>query len=388
MRSKFKWIGIVVLGVLFICGQAIYAADEQPEPDPAASAALEEMEANLQADLAAIAADREAVIDDIVAMWPTEPGGEEDLRLALSLADDEDLLAILNANSFNEVVATLGGDDLLEVRTDRDYVFTPVTPCRIADTRVAGPGIIVAGTGRIWRVYGNGAQMAAQGGSPSGCLSLRGEPRGVLINMIAVDPLGKGNLQASPIGASQGLSVNFNGANNVNLANAGAIQTSYLHPTGADIEVSANFASVHAVVQVLGYFHEINGEDIAAADSSGTISGGLAVGSGSANYTTLASRVVTVPVNGRVVIMGEASWSNNGTGFLGCRFLEDGSQVDFWWWDAGDSDGWIDQHQNRFYHKTVSAGTRTYALQCYRFGGTSATAYYRNVTVMFFEEDL
>ena len=388
MKTEIKWGGIVLLGVMFLIVPAVYAADLQLEPDPAASAAFEEMEANLQADLAAIASNRGAVIDDIVAMWPTEPGGEEDLRLTLSYADDEDLLAILNAGSFDEVIATLGGGDLLEVRTDMDYVFTPVTPCRIADTRVAGPGIIVAGTGRIWRVYGDAAQMVAQGGNPGGCFSLRGEPRGVMINMIAVDPLGKGNLQASPIGASQGLSVNFNGANNVNLANAGAIQTSFLHPSGADIEVSANFANVHAVVQVLGYFHEINGEDIAASDSSGTIAGGINVGSGPANYTTLASRVVTVPVNGRVVIMGEASWSNNGSDFLGCRFLENGAQVDFWWWEAGDNEGFIDLHQNRFYHKTVLAGNRTYELQCYRNGGTSATAFYRNLTVMFFEEDL
>ena len=386
MRRVIKWFGIIVLGVLFICGQAVYAADVQPEPDPAASAAYEEMEANLQADLAAIASNREAVIDDIVATWPTEPGGEEDLRLALSLADDEDLLAILNAGSFDEVIATLGGGDLLEVRTDRDYVFTPVTPCRIADTRVAGPGIIVAGTGRIWRVYGSPAQMVAQGGSPSGCASLRGEPRGVLINMIAVNPIGKGNLQASPIGASEGLSVNFNGANNVNLANAGAIQTSYFYPSGADIEVSANFASVHAVVQVLGYFHEINGKDIAASDSSGTIATFLDVDVGS--YKTLVSRTVSVPVDGRVVIVGEATWRNNGSNWLGCRFLENDAEVDFWWWEAGDNDVYGDNHQSRFYHKTVTPGTKTYALQCYRNGGTGATAFYRNLTVMFFEEDL
>jgi len=227
---------IILLGVMFLIVPAVYAADLQPEPDPAASAAYEEMEADLQAELAKIASNREAVIDDIVAMWPTEPGREEDLRSTLSQADDEDLLAILNAGSFDEVIATLGGGDLLEVRTDRDYVFTPVTPCRIADTRSAGSGRIIPGASRFWRVYGNGAQMVAQGGSPSGCPSLRGEPRGVLINMIAVDPLGKGNLQASPIGASEGLSVNFNSANNVNLANAGAIQTSFLHASGADIQ--------------------------------------------------------------------------------------------------------------------------------------------------------
>ncbi len=363
MKTEIKWFGIIVLGLIFLFVQAVYAADEQPEPDPAASAALEEMEADLQGDLAAIAADREAVIDDIVAMWPTEPGGEEDLRSALSMADDDDLLAILNANSFNEVIATLGGDDLLEVRTDRDYVFTPVTPCRIADTRVAGPGRIVSGTSRLWRVYGSGAQMAAQGGNPSGCPSLRGEPRAVFINMIAASPIGKGNVTARPIGASQGLSVNFNASNNVNLANAGAVKTSFFHGSGFDLEVAANFADSHVVVNVLGYFHEINGEDIAASDSSGTNTGAINVTTNSGSPTILASRTVTVPVAGRVVILGEASWSNNGSNFLGCSFRENGSQVDFWWWEAGDNT-FIDQHQTRFYHKTVSPGTKTYDLRC------------------------
>lgn len=381
MKTKIKWFGIIVVGVMFFGVQAIYAEEVQPEPDPAADAAYEEMEASLQADLAAIASDREAVIEDIVATWPTEPGAEEDLRSMLSHASDEDLLAILDVDSFAEFESTLAP------RTDRDYVFTPVTPCRIVDTRVAGPGRVVAGTSRIYYAHGGGATMAAQGGNASGCPSPRGEPRGVFINMIAVDPVGKGNVTARPIAASQGLSVNFNAANNVNLANAGAIKSSYLHSSGRDIEVAANFASAHVVIQILGYYHEIRGEDIAASDSSGTIAAGISVGSGSANYTTLASRSVTVPLSGRVVIMGEASWSNNGSFYLGCRFLENGGQVDFWYWEAGDA-GWIDLHQNRFYHKTVTAGTKTYALQCYRIGGTSATAYYRNLTVMFFNSDL
>ena len=270
MTSKFKWFGIITLGLILIGVPSLYAGDMD---------ALED-----------IADNRDAVIDDIVAMWPTEPGAEEDLRAILSQADEEDLLAILNANSFDDVMDVLRDGDRLEVRTDRDYVFTPVTPCRIADTRVAGPGRIIAGTSRVLRVRGNPAQMVDQGGNPAGCPSLRGEPRGVFINMIAVDPLGKGNLQAYPIGASQGLSVNFNSTNNVNLANAGAIKTSYNHASGADIQVIARFADVHAVVTVLGYYYAIDAKEIAASDSSGTLQRHLAVTSGT-EYTELASRV-------------------------------------------------------------------------------------------------
>jgi hypothetical protein len=391
--TKLTPTRIIAVSIFFISGLLLgapvaYAQDVQPEPDPAESAALEEAEANLQADLAEIAANREAIIEELLATWPSEPGAEEDIRTALSQADDEALLAMRNASSFDEAIGATAGDDSAEVRTDRDYVFTPVVPCRIVDTRAPGVGAIFPGPQRIFYSYGSGFQIGLQGGSPSGCSSPRGEPRGIFIQIVAVTPFGKGNVQAAPIGASLGMGVNFSPSAGTNLANAGAIRTSYFHPTGRDFGLRANANGTHVTVTILGYYHEINGEDIAASDSSGTITGGLSVGSGSSNYTTLASRTVSVPVNGRVVIMGEASWLNNGSNFLGCRFLENGSQVDFWWWDAGDSDIYIDQHQNRFYHKTVSAGTRTYALQCYRSGGTSATAYYRNVTVMFFEEDL
>jgi len=382
MKTKIKWFGIIVIGLLFLGAQVTFAEDVQIIPDPAAGVAVEEMNANLQDALEEIASDREAVIEDIVAMWPAEPGAEDDLRSILSYASDEDLLAILDAGSFAEM------ESVLAPHTDKDFVFTPVNPCRIVDTRVAGPGIVVAGTSRVYYTHGGGATMAAQGGDPSGCPSPRGEPRGVFINMIAVDPLSKGNIQVRPIGATQGLSVNFNAANNVNLANAGAIKSSYFHASGRDIEVKANFASAHVVIQILGYYHEIRGEDIAASDSSGTITGGVSVGAGFGGYTTLASRTVTIPLSGRVVIMGEASWHNNASNFLGCQFRENGAQVDFWWWEAGDSDGWFDQHQTRFYHKTVTPGTKTYDLRCYRYGGTSATATDRNLTVMFFNADL
>lgn len=338
------------------------------------------------ADLEEIAANRDAVIDEIVAMWPAEPGAEGDLRAILSQADDEDLLVILNADTFDDVITTLGGEDLLEVRTDRDYVFTPVTPCKIGDTRAAGPGKIIAGTSRLWRVWGNAAQMADQGGNPAGCRSLRGEPRGAMLNLVAIDPDGKGNLKAYPIGATTGLSVNF-ASIGTNLANAGAIKTSYNHASGRDIRVAASYANVHASIQVLGYFHELNGEDIAASDSSGTLQAHLTV---TTNYTTLASKTVSVPVNGRVVIMGEASWANGGeSDYLNCEFRENSVRVDSWNWEPGDRNH-LDMHQTRFYHKTVTAGNKTYDLRCSRRGGTATvvTAAYQNLTVMFFEEDL
>ncbi len=57
-----------------------------------------------------------------------------------------------------------------------DLVFTPVTPCRIIDTRLAG-GPIAGGTTRNFAVAG-AAGFAAQGGMPraAGSRALRAQP--------------------------------------------------------------------------------------------------------------------------------------------------------------------------------------------------------------------
>ena len=72
--------------------------------------------------------------------------------------------------------------------------------------------------------------------------------------MVAVDPTGKGNLQAFPVGAGTGagLSVNYNTID-TNLANAGTVMT--VTGSGADITVASNFLSAHTAIDVLGYYY-------------------------------------------------------------------------------------------------------------------------------------
>jgi flagellar basal body rod protein FlgC len=135
-----------------------------------------------------------------------------------------------------------------------DLLYTPVTPCRIVDTRKTSAGIIDASTQRNFRVFGSAFAISAQGGNPSGCLSPLGEPLAANLNMIAVNPTGKGNLQVFPVGAEtgSGLSVNYNTID-TNLANAGTVKT--VTGTGADISVASNFSSAHTVIDVLGYYY-------------------------------------------------------------------------------------------------------------------------------------
>ena len=136
---------------------------------------------------------------------------------------------------------------------DGDLLFTPVTPCRIVDTRNAG-GMIGAYSGRDFYVYGSAATISAQGGNAAGCPTPLGEPLAAHINMVAVNPTGKGNLQAFPKGAGPGagMTVNYNTID-TNLANAGTVKTS--SGTGTDITVYSGVSSAHTVIDVLGYYY-------------------------------------------------------------------------------------------------------------------------------------
>ncbi len=134
-----------------------------------------------------------------------------------------------------------------------DLLYTPVTPCSIVDTRNAG-GMIGAWSGRDFHVYGNGGTISAQGGNAAGCPAPMGEPLAAHINMVAVDPAGKGNLQAFPkeAGPGSGMTVNYNTID-TNLANAGTVKTN--SGVGADITVYSGVSSVHTVIDVLGYYY-------------------------------------------------------------------------------------------------------------------------------------
>ncbi len=138
-------------------------------------------------------------------------------------------------------------------KPDQDLLYTPVKPCRIVDTRKSG-GKINAYQKRNFYVHGSAGTIRAQGGNLSGCASPLGEPLAAHINMIAVNPRGKGNLQAFPKGAAPGagMFINYN-AIGTNLSNAGTVKTSF--NTGTDITVYSQSSSTDTVIDVLGYYY-------------------------------------------------------------------------------------------------------------------------------------
>jgi hypothetical protein len=174
---------------------------------------------------------------------------DTNLANAGTVKTSPDITVASNFSSAHTVIDVLG-----YYSEEEDLLYTPVKPCRIVDTRKTSAGMIDASTQRNFNVYGSGATISAQGGDPGGCPSPGGDPKAAHINMIAVDPTGKGNLQAFPVGAGTGagLSVNYNNID-TNLANAGTVKTAT--GGGADITVASNFSSAHAVIDVLGYYY-------------------------------------------------------------------------------------------------------------------------------------
>jgi len=79
----------------------------------------------------------------------------------------------------------------------QDFVYTPVTPCRIIDTRLVG-GPISAGTYRNF--YATGVNFSGQGGTSGDCGIPKGPAKAVVINFVALGTSspGPGNLSVTP----------------------------------------------------------------------------------------------------------------------------------------------------------------------------------------------
>ncbi|HEX6737339.1 MAG TPA: hypothetical protein VF310_03595, partial [Vicinamibacteria bacterium] len=139
---------------------------------------------------------------------------------------------------------TIGGANLL---------YTPLTPCRIADTRVGAP--LAVGVPRDLRVTGLG--LEGQGGSAAGC-QVPATATVALLNLVAVNPTGPGNLRAwaPPAAPPQASALNYAavpGAG-LNLANALPVAICTFGVCPAELRIQADGSATHVVVDVLGYF--------------------------------------------------------------------------------------------------------------------------------------
>ncbi len=148
-----------------------------------------------------------------------------------------------------------------------DLVYSPVTPCRIINTLLAGGPIAADGT-RSFRV--TGTDFSSQGGSSGNCNVPVGAT-GAVINFVAVNPTGAGDLRYTPYGTVMPLASFLNYVNsgipNDNTANGMTfpICNPAIKTCTNDFTIQADVSATDLVADVQGYFRQV------AAGGVGTV---------------------------------------------------------------------------------------------------------------------
>ena len=137
--------------------------------------------------------------------------------------------------------------------TTGDLVFTPVTPCRIVDTRVAG-GAIGANSSRAFLgvAVSAGTGFAFQGGSATDCGVAAVGASAIVVNVTAVTPSGAGFATVYKSGDTRPLAASVNYATGDIVNNT--VVVGIPNPLAITDFVIYTFAQSHYVVDIVGYY--------------------------------------------------------------------------------------------------------------------------------------
>jgi len=226
-----------------------------------ASAAPQDAKAD---PMLAVDLNRAAVIDQVVAGWrgTLTSDHEKALRQALWSLRADRLVAVAMAPSIEGLASVLQSVDRatavagqrvnLKDLGDLDLAYTPVTPCRIVDTRPVARRL-AAGVAQTFDGY-NVSTFASQGGAASNC----GVPTGakaLAMTVTAVTPSNLGFVKLWPANATEpdASTVNYD-PGTLNIATGAIVPVG-----GANNQFNAKSpAAVDLVVDVVGYFNTID----------------------------------------------------------------------------------------------------------------------------------
>jgi hypothetical protein len=156
-----------------------------------------------------------------------------------------------------------------------DLVFVPITPCRIADTRLAG-GQIAANTSRAIDVT-QVSDYSSQGGAASNCggAGSAGSYAAAALNFTVVTPALAGYITAYPFGSTRPVAATVNYAAGDIVGNYAVVK---LDQGASAAELSVySFAATHLVIDIVGYY--INPQ-ITPLDCVDTTAVAVSVGAG------------------------------------------------------------------------------------------------------------
>ena len=266
------------LAQLVTCASLVAAAIALTPAGPAAqqqsiptAEAMERAQEAYKADRTreAIARDKQAVVQQLMERWRDEIGetqrAREGFEGAFMRADPEKLLKLTQARTWDAVVATqLGMNPEATLNSGvNDLVFTPITPCRVMDSRFgAGAWAGPFTSGQTISLYVtdplNGGSPAHTQGGASNCGIPFAAGNAVALNITVVPITGSGDLKIFPFGATSPNASIINFYAGLNLANATSAGIAPANPTN-DLSITVEFAaSVHIIVDVMGYYAETN----------------------------------------------------------------------------------------------------------------------------------
>ena len=212
-------------------------------------------------------------------------GWAQRMEPTLRDADISNLEAAVSAPSFASMNAMLlGGAPVAETpgaaapkalgSPGVDLVYTPLTPCRIVDTRIVG-GPIGANETRSFKAFTT-TDFASQGGDLSGC-NLPQNVSALTVKITSVYPSGDGYFTAYPFGEVRPLASSLNYTTGLIVSDESHIR---LCRPGCTNEFNVySFAQSQIVVDVTGYFAEPQATalDCVVAQQSGNLDllGGL-----------------------------------------------------------------------------------------------------------------
>ena len=153
-----------------------------------------------------------------------------------------------------------------------DLTYTPVTPCRLGDTRVAG-GPLAARTARAYSATDT-AMIAAQGGSATGCGIPTG-PSSLALTLTAVLPAQVGNLVAYEDGGAVPLASALNFLAGQIIANTTVVPSTTTLGLNFDIDNNSD-GTTDVVVDIVGYFYAPQAPDCLAVTNTASPGSGAA----------------------------------------------------------------------------------------------------------------
>jgi hypothetical protein len=294
-------------------------------------------------------AQRRAIVDRIVRTWgpfaqtvyTTSPAAwAKRMASTFAAATDTNLLRAAEMKTFQGMVSTLVGahlsDDqvidrlaiqaevlksgpipmLLGDVTD-DLVYTPISPCRIVDTRNAG-GPIAGGSERDFMGY-TATDFSSQGGISGSTCGIPANPSALMLNVTVVAPANAGYLTVWPFGTTRPLASSLNYAAGAIVGNE--IVAGMTLGSASDQFSVFSPATGNVVVDAVGYFmapHQ-TALDCNRTHSQFTVAAGAQWGGGAVCPTTAGPLTLTgggcgnATPNTNLKITSNQSYGTNGT---------------------------------------------------------------------------